>query len=238
MFAVATLLAGCAAGGANPKSRPGSSQAGTVPTGGLVTRPNVVFVLTDDLSNNLVPYMPHLRAMMRRGARFTHYFVTDSLCCPSRASIFTGLYPHSSGVFTNGGTDGGMWTFNRHGNARRTYAVALQRRGYRTALMGKYLNEYEPNLQFHVSRPYVPEGWNDWAVAGNRGYREFNYELNQNGRLDSYGSGSRAISHQRALPARAEVHRAHGGALRRLAPAVRARGRDLHTARALRARAS
>src|SRR5690242_8668734 len=59
-------------------------------------RPNVVFVLTDDLSMNLVPYMPHVQALARKGTSFTGYTVTDSLCCPSRSSIFTGRYPHNT----------------------------------------------------------------------------------------------------------------------------------------------
>src|SRR5689334_3158040 len=62
-------------------------------------RPNIVFVLTDDLSWNLLPYMPQVQAMEREGMTFTNYTVTDSLCCPSRSSIFTGEYPHDTGVF-------------------------------------------------------------------------------------------------------------------------------------------
>src|SRR5690242_7770115 len=57
-------------------------------------RPNVVFILTDDLSWNLVQYMPHVLELERQGVTFDHYFVTDSLCCPSRSSIFTGMFPH------------------------------------------------------------------------------------------------------------------------------------------------
>ncbi len=53
-------------------------------------RPNIVFILTDDLSWNLVQYMPHVLQMQQQGTTFSHYFVTDSLCCPSRSSIFTG----------------------------------------------------------------------------------------------------------------------------------------------------
>ena len=145
----------------------------------MATRPNIVFVLTDDLSSNLVDYMPHVRSMMQRGATFTNYFVTDSLCCPSRASIFTGRYPHSTGVYTNSSPDGGLAAFNGHGNPSRTFAVSLQRRGYRTALLGKYLNGYEPALP-------VPDGWDDWAVAGNGGYGGYDYRLNQNGRVVGY----------------------------------------------------
>src|SRR5450759_4297044 len=79
-------------------------------------RPNIVFVLTDDLASNLVPYMPHVVAMQKAGVTFANYFVTDSLCCPSRSSIFTGRYPHDTGVFTNRPPLGGYEAFNAHGN--------------------------------------------------------------------------------------------------------------------------
>ena len=65
------------------------------------SRPNFVFVLTDDLSWNLVSHMPHVQAMEQAGTTFSHYYVVDSLCCPSRSAIFTGEYPHDDGVFTS-----------------------------------------------------------------------------------------------------------------------------------------
>ena len=71
---------------------------------------------------------------------FTHYFVADSLCCPSRASIFTCNFPHDTGVFQNLGPDGGFGAFHVRGDERQAFNVALQRAGYRTAIMGKYLN--------------------------------------------------------------------------------------------------
>ena len=86
MLAAATLL---------------SVAAGDASAAGQAPKPNFVFVLTDDLANNLVPYMRHVQAMQRQGTSFDRYVVTDSLCCPSRASIFTGRYPHSTGVITN-----------------------------------------------------------------------------------------------------------------------------------------
>src|SRR5256885_5411275 len=69
------------------------------------SRPNFVFVLTDDLSWNLVSHMPHLVAMEQAGMTFSRYYVVDSLCCPSRSAIFTGEYPHDDGVFTNAGAE-------------------------------------------------------------------------------------------------------------------------------------
>ena len=157
----------------------------------MATRPNIVFVLADDLSTNLVRYVPAVRALARRGATFTNYYVTDSLCCPSRTSIFTGLLPHDSGVFTNSSRNGGFRSFDRHGDGARTYAVALQQSGYRTGLMGKYLNGYQPDFTAHTARPYVPLGWNVWDVTGN-GYGEYHYSLNENHRLVRFGTGPRA----------------------------------------------
>jgi hypothetical protein len=101
-----------------------------------VTQPNIVFVLTDDLSMDLVPFMPHVQALQQRGITFDNYFVSDSLCCSSRASLLTGDFPHNTHVLHNFGVDGGLAAFHRHGEERRTFAVALQRAGYRTALMG------------------------------------------------------------------------------------------------------
>ena len=130
-------------------------------------RPNIIFVLTDDLAWNLVEYMPHVKKLRARGTTFTNYIVTDSLCCPSRASTFTGQYPHDTGIFTNGGDDGGFARFHARGEERHTFATRLQGRGYRTALMGKYLNGYKPVARVDGKLHYVPPGWNEWDVAGN-----------------------------------------------------------------------
>ena len=142
--------------------------------------PNIIFVLTDDLSLNLLQFMPHVLKMERNGATFTNYFVTDSLCCPSRSSIFTGEFPHNTGVFRNLEPDGGYGGFNAHGNEPNTFAVALQRIGYKTVMLGKYLNGYEP------TRNGAAMGWNEWDVGG-LGYPEFNYALNENGKVVYYG---------------------------------------------------
>ena len=138
-------------------------------------------MLTDDLAENLVTqqFMPNLWARKQQGATFTRYFVADSLCCPSRASIFTGRYPHDTGVWGNSGPDGGYDVFNSNANQHSTLATDLHSAGYRTAMMGKYLNKYL------VSDPSAP-GWDTWDVA-DWGYPEFNYRLNENGRLVDYG---------------------------------------------------
>ncbi len=150
------------------------------PSSAPAPRPNIVFVLTDDLAWNLVQYMPHVLEMEKRGVTFVNYFVTDSLCCPSRASIFTGRYPHNTGIFKNYGRDGGYLAFRGRGHERATFATSLSSAGYRTAMMGKYLNGYRP-----TRNPPAP-GWTSWAVAGN-GYLEFDYDLNQDGRIVHHG---------------------------------------------------
>jgi arylsulfatase A-like enzyme len=149
-------------------------------------RPNIIFILTDDLSLNLVKYMPRVREMQAEGATFSRFFVSDSLCCPSRATIFTGKYPHNTGVFTNGGREGGFRRFHENGLERETFATRLHSAGYTTALMGKYLNEYTPNVTVDGVRNYVPPGWDEWDVAG-KAYGNFDYTLNENHRLHAYG---------------------------------------------------
>src|SRR5262249_20444677 len=110
--------------------------------GDPATQPNIVFVLTDDLSMNLLQYMPNVLALQRQGLSFNDYFVSDSLCCPSRASILTGNLPHDTGVYSNVGRHGGFDQFYSRGEEQHTFAIALKRAGYRTAMMGKYLNGY------------------------------------------------------------------------------------------------
>ncbi|HUO69606.1 MAG TPA: sulfatase [Solirubrobacteraceae bacterium] len=164
---------------------PNSGGAALPATG---SRPNIVFVLTDDLSMDLLRFMPHVQAMQRDGLTFGNYFVSDSLCCPSRASIFTGNLPHDTGVFSNVGPRGGFHVFYKRGEELDTFAVALQSAGYRTAMMGKYLNGYldGPGGKPGVPATYVPPGWTEWDVGG-QAYPEFDYRLNENGTLRSYG---------------------------------------------------
>jgi N-acetylglucosamine-6-sulfatase len=159
----------------------GSGHTGAAKAAEQPSRPNVVFVLTDDLAWNLVQYMPHVQELQHRGLTFSRYYVTDSLCCPSRSSIFSGRFPHNTRVFTNKSPDGGFQVFHDRGEESSTFATALHDAGYRTAMMGKYLNGYMPADQF------IPPGWDEWDVAGNA-YAEFNYNLLQNGQIVHYGA--------------------------------------------------
>lgn len=137
-------------------------------------RPNIVLVLMDDFSMDLVQTMRSVRDMRRRGADYSHAFVVDSLCCVSRSSLFTGQYPHQTGVRTNtSGTASGMplggWpAFEGNGNPARSFNVALQQAGYTTGFVGKYLNEYEWAPGRAV--PPAPPGWSELNVVFGSAY--------------------------------------------------------------------
>jgi N-acetylglucosamine-6-sulfatase len=179
VLAVTLVATACSAGRApdpDPPELPGP--AGVAPAS-PAGHPNIVFVLTDDLDTSLLRYMPHVAQLAARGASFTADDDADTLCCPSRSSIFTGAFPHDTGVFTNSSPDGGYDVFHARGEEADTVAADLQRTGYTTAMMGKYLNGYQP--------ADGPEpGWNEWDVAG-QGYREFDYDLNVNGTIAHHG---------------------------------------------------
>jgi N-acetylglucosamine-6-sulfatase len=132
-------------------------------------RPSVVLVLTDDQRWDTLSAMPNVRReLVGRGVTFSNGFVVNSLCCPSRASILTGLYSHSTGVYLNTGRYGGFAAFRD----ASTVATWLQAVGYRTGYVGKYLNGYSP------LSGYVPPGWSHWTAFAGR-YDE--YWLNRNG---------------------------------------------------------
>jgi len=188
LLLVASCTSSCSGVSTGETTGTAPADAGSLPDGGPVpdagppgAGANIVFVLTDDLAWNLVQYMPHVLQMQQQGMTFSHYYVTDSLCCPSRSSILTGRFPHDTKVFTNTGALGGYAQFEKVGNATETFSVALSGAGYATAMMGKYLNGYDPK------KNEADPGWSEWDVAGN-GYPELNYVLNQNGSVVSYGS--------------------------------------------------
>src|SRR5205085_8800417 len=131
-------------------------------------------------------FTPHIVDLENRGVTFDHYFVADSLCCPSRATIFTGMFPHDTQVLSNTPPLGGYAKFQQRDLARRTFAVGLQRRGYATALPGKYLNGYGDPVMTDATAA-IPPGWSDWHVSNRSGYGEFNYLLDDDGHVDHYG---------------------------------------------------
>jgi arylsulfatase A-like enzyme len=138
--------------------------------------PDLVLIVLDDGRRELLRYMPNVRRhLIRKGIEFTNGYVVNPVCCPSRASILTGLYSHSTGVYTNRRPDGGFDAF-RDGS---TIATWLHAAGYRTALIGKYLNQYGPD-------GYVPPGWDRWfATFRNGGY--FDYAAVSDGETMHFG---------------------------------------------------
>ena len=126
------------------------------------THPNVVLIVTDDQRSDSLHVMPGVqRLLVRQGMTLRRAIVSNPLCCPSRASILTGRYSHTTGVYFNRGPHGGWRAFKSSESS--TIATALHSVGYRTALIGKYMNGYGRDL-------YVPPGWDRWfAFAGANG---------------------------------------------------------------------
>ncbi len=151
-----------------------------VPRAAAETRPNVVLIVSDDQRWDTLWAMPAVRELLgASGVTFENAFVPNPVCCPSRASILTGTYSHTNGVWTNrNGAYGGFEAFDE----TSTLATWLQDAGYRTGLMGKYLNGYHrPGRQ----ELYVPEGWDRWwSFVGGRYY---GFSVNSDGAIVSYG---------------------------------------------------
>jgi arylsulfatase A-like enzyme len=109
-------------------------------------------------------YVPNVRKyVVSRGLRFTNAFAPNPLCCPSRASFLTGQYSHNHGVYTHE-KPYGFGVFDDH----LTLGTALNKAGYQTALVGKYLNGYGHQPSLVTGGPsvtYVPNGWTDWKVS-------------------------------------------------------------------------
>lgn len=145
-------------------------------------RPSIVMVLMDDFSLELLRTMPHARQLQAQGATYTNAHVVDSLCCPSRTSIFTGRPPHQTGVLTNTPVDsvdpiGGYRAFARNGNAQRSFNVPLHESGYTTAFIGKYINGYEmsTNYQGKHLAPAKEPGWSEFGAVLGSGYPEWGF---------------------------------------------------------------
>ncbi|HEV8355060.1 MAG TPA: sulfatase [bacterium] len=149
--------------------------------GAVTPRYDIVLILSDDQRADTLEVMPSVRRLLGdRGVRFLNAFASTPLCCPSRATILTGLYAHHHGVLDNDAPDGGAARFRDE----ETIAVTLHRAGYRTAWIGKYMNEYD------LIAPRIPPGWDEWQVFWSPGY--FNYMLVENTRYRQYGGPAAA----------------------------------------------
>jgi arylsulfatase A-like enzyme len=152
--------------------------------------PNLLLINVDDLDQNIgsLDYMPNLhRLLVQQGLTFPDFFVTNALCCPSRATLLRGQYTHSHEIVASEAPAGGFEKFLQMGHESSTLATWLDAAGYRTILLGKYLNGYP----LRADRTHRPPGWHEWhSPADGTPYRGFDYRLNENGRLVSYGSSA------------------------------------------------
>jgi N-acetylglucosamine-6-sulfatase len=198
------ILAVC--GGGSP-STPTPSAAPTPTATGV--RPNIVLILTDDLDTPTTERMPRLGEFARQGLSFNHFYAAEPLCAPSRASILTGQYAHNHGVLYNEPPNGGFPAFR--GSEASTIATWLHGAGYRTSLVGKYLNGYA----LGAGEGYVPPGWDDWHghLTALEDGRYFNYWVNDNGEVIRHGSEQKDYSTDVASRQAVEFIRAEAGKL-------------------------
>lgn len=182
LFWLATALSAALGAHAATPTRPGA---------GPTVRPNIVVIVTDDEDWRAHEYMPRTRRLLdEQGATFSNYFVSYSLCCPSRASILRGQYPHNTGVLGNHPPDGGFDAFLAAGDESSTVATWLQGAGYYTAMVGKYLNGYGRSPRGGAK--HVPPGWSDWHALLQEKY--FDYAIGANGKAEHYGHEHRDYS--------------------------------------------
>lgn len=179
-----------------------SAQAAPLPiphSAAAATRPNIVFVLVDDLVLGMMDDLPRLRSLTsEEGLSFTAAYTAAPVCCPSRAAILRGQYPHNNGVLRNAPPQGGYSTFRNRGNESSNIATWLHDAGYRTGLFGKYLNFYDEALK------HVPKGWDRWFVYGGKG-KYTTYRISDQGKVRLYGKGKEKSQYQTDVLARKAV---------------------------------
>ncbi len=174
-MALAATVAAGACGGEDPNPP-------VEPEPSFGSQPNIVFVLTDDqdyASYNRETMPKTARLLGDRGTTFSNYFDATPLCCPARASLLTGQYGHNNGVLAN---KPGYGTLSEPENV---LPVWLQRAGYQTANVGKFLNGYENAVD---DKDDVAPGWDRWSVEiGNgRGYYDFKLAVDGKQRKERY----------------------------------------------------
>ena len=151
----------------------GSAQDAT--PGAAASGPNVVVVMTDDQRFDDMPALPKTQRLIgEAGVTFTRSFASYPVCCPARATFFTGQYAHNHHVRclypSCGGGYGAL-------DQREYLPVWLERAGYVTAHIGKFLNGYGKERA-----PDVPNGWTEWfGLVDPWTYRMWGYELFENG---------------------------------------------------------
>ncbi|MGQ0670222.1 MAG: sulfatase family protein [Actinomycetota bacterium] len=141
--------------------------------------PSILLIVTDDQRYDTLWAMPTVQErLIGRGVTFDNAFVVNPLCCPSRASILTGDYSHTTGVYRQRPPHGRFDWF-RDGT---TIATRLDDAGYTTGYFGKYLDGY----QHAALTGYVPPGWDRWMAFVHSAYLD--YKLSVDGVVRSYAS--------------------------------------------------
>ncbi len=204
LLLLACLLAACGPSAEEGEVANAGGQVGAGTSTGAETegRPNVILILTDDLDAASISHMPNLESLLaEKGTTFENAFVTDPLCCPSRATILRGQYAHNHDILSNEPPHGGFEKFRSLGRQNSTMATWVDGVGYRTIFVGKYMNGYEGT--------YVPPGWDEWyAVSGNY----LSTDLNENGTINHYDPAQDYLTDVLADRAVDYVGRPGGGA--------------------------
>ena len=149
-------------------------------------KPNIIVLLTDDQETRSMRVMKIVgKELKRKGVTMKRFYDNFPLCCPARATIFTGQYAHNHHVLSNVPPDGGYGVFNElHGD--NYLPLWLQGAGYQTSYIGKFENGYAEPDEYGTVPSDVPKGWNDWHVLAPSRAQYFNYTLNQNGVLRQF----------------------------------------------------
>ncbi|HSA66032.1 MAG TPA: sulfatase-like hydrolase/transferase, partial [Methyloceanibacter sp.] len=178
-----------------------------ISTAASLARPNIIVIMTDDQEDTgSTAYMPKTLSLIAdEGITFKNSLVNLPLCAPSRASFLTGQAAHNHGIKANSPLDQGGWEAFKS-REENSLPVWLKAAGYKTALIGKYLNRYGQqsvygawlawfgswiNVEFKGTtvgnpRDWVPPGWDLWyAFTGTR-VRYYDYWINENGTILSF----------------------------------------------------
>ncbi|MFA5831470.1 MAG: sulfatase [Candidatus Paceibacterota bacterium] len=151
-------------------------------------QPNIVVFLLDDARVDDIQYMPFVQDyLVKGGTTFKNSFVVRSLCCPSRATLLSGQYPHNNGVKSN--KVNGLYGYQIL-DQRNTLPIWLQDAGYYTGHFGKYLNGYGVGDSSTVQGvpPYeIPQGWDIWqALIDPSTYDYVNFRINHNNTIENF----------------------------------------------------
>ncbi len=142
-------------------------------------QPDIILIQTDDQPGHTMQFMPNVQQLIGDlGATFEGFYVSTSLCGPSRATTLTGQFSHSHGVLGNNRAAGRL----KKDTALPTWLKAA---GYRTALVGKYVNNYD-DLASGGGWPDVPPGWDFWRAFRVAGY--YGYSLSIDGIIQTYSN--------------------------------------------------